>query len=381
MEVIDLSQLKHPSGVPSCVATIGFFDGVHLGHQYLLSRVAEDARRHGLASAVITFSDHPRQVLQSDFRPQLLTTTEERLALLSTTGIGYCVVLPFTRDLSSLSARAFMDEILRQTVHVKRLHIGYDHRFGHDRTEGFDRYVAYGRELGIEVVREDGLRVADLSHDASLNVAPETALSSSLIRRLLLDGRVQEASLLLGRPYHLAGRVVNGEHEGRHLGYPTANIDLQSSSKLVPAAGAYSVIAVEGAHSFPPPTAQCHHAMMNIGTRPTFGDGHPQTLEVHILNYSGNLYDQHLSVFFVDRLRGEKRFDSLAELTAQLDKDVIMAEQQLNAASKTSYDNESPSAGACNHQADAAAETPSRQAASPSAPTINNQTERKESSI
>lgn len=335
MEVIYLSKFMQPAAIPPCVATIGFFDGVHLGHQYLLRQVADDAHRHGLASAVITFGDHPRQVLQTDYRPLLLTTTEERLASLSTTGISYCLVLPFDRDMASLSARMFMDEILRKTVQVKRLHIGYDHRFGHDRTEGFEQYVGYGRELGIEVVREDGLHVADLAYAQSLDIAPETAISSSLVRRMLLEGRVREASVLLGRHYHLTGRVVNGEHEGRHLGYPTANIDLQDSCKLVPAAGAYSVLAVEGTLCAAPTLDQGHHAMMNIGTRPTFGDGHPQSLEVHILNFTGDLYDQCLSVFFVDRLRGERRFNSPADLAAQLDKDVILAERQLKAAAKS----------------------------------------------
>lgn len=325
MEVIYLNKSLENAELPPCAATIGFFDGVHRGHQYLLSRVADDARSHGLASMVITFGEHPRQVLQSDYRPHLLTTTEERLALLASTGVDYCMVLPFDIDMAALSARSFMDTVLKQTLHVERLHIGYDHHFGHDRTEGFEQYVGYGRDLGITVVHEEGLRLSAFMQQVPANLSGETAVSSSLVRRLLSEGFVDEAAFLLGRFYDITGRVVGGAHEGRLLGYPTANLDLCDSYKLVPSPGVYAVFAQNG-----------QPAMMNIGIRPTYGEGHPQTLEVHILNFSANLYGQQLTVRFVSRLRGERRFDSPSALADQLCADACEASRRLQAVSSLS---------------------------------------------
>lgn len=323
MEIIYLNKSLENVELPPCAATIGFFDGVHRGHQYLLNRVAADAHSHGLASMVITFGEHPRQVLQSDYRPHLLTTPEERLSLLSTTGVDCCVVLPFDLEMASLSARSFMDTVLKQTLHVERLHIGYDHHFGHDRSEGFEQYVGYGRDLGITVVHEEGLRLSAFMNQIPANLSGETAVSSSLVRRLLSEGLVDEAAILLGRFYDITGRVVGGAHEGRQLGYPTANLDLCCSSKLVPSAGVYAVLVQNG-----------QPAMMNIGTRPTYGEGHPQTLEVHILNFSADLYGQQLTVHFVSRLRGERRFDSPSALAEQLCADARETSRRLRVASQ-----------------------------------------------
>ena len=168
------------------------------------------AHSHGLASMVITFGEHPRQVLQSDYCPHLLTTPEERLSLLSTTGVDCCVVLPFDLEMASLSARSFMDTVLKQTLHVERLHIGYDHHFGHDRSEGFEQYVGYGRDLGITVVHEEGLRLSAFMNQIPANLSGETAVSSSLVRRLLSEGLVDEAAILLGRFYDITGLSRTG---------------------------------------------------------------------------------------------------------------------------------------------------------------------------
>ena len=294
----------------SCVATIGFFDGVHLGHRYIINKVVEMARRKGLASTVVTFERHPREVLHSDWCPQLLTTIDEKAELLSQTDIDYLVVLQFDEAMASLSAQDFMHDILQQRLGVKVLVTGYDNRFGHNRTEGFDDYVRYGREMGMAVVQGDPIEVSSIR------------VSSSKVRRLLAEGLVEQAAECLGRPYMLSGRVVCGEHIGREMGFPTANLQLADSGKLIPASGVYAVkVKLEG-------STELYHGMMNIGSRPTFGGQH-QTLETHIFHFDGNIYGQQMTVLFVSRLRSEQRFDSREALMSQLESDLHQAEAVL----------------------------------------------------
>ena len=295
-------ELKKGSG---CVATIGMFDGVHRGHQFLIGMVTEKARHMGLASSVITFDRAPRQVLDPMFRPQLLTTLEEKTEAIRALNIDRLVVLPFTQETASLTAQAFMQQILRDQLNVKVLITGYDNRFGHNRAEGFDDYVHYGEELGIEVLRGDVQLTADGSHP----------LSSSVVRRLLTEeGCVDEMPQCLGRYYQLQGKVESGEHIGHQLGFPTANLQPSDPFKLIPASGAYAVWATIG------DSQELRPAMMNIGTRPTF-DGRNRTLEVNILDFNGNLYGQAVTITFVRRLREERRFDSPEALVAQLKED------------------------------------------------------------
>ena len=291
----------------SCAATIGFFDGVHQGHQYLLRRLVDEARQAGLLSCVITFDRHPRQVLQTDYCPRLLTTFEERKELLAQTGIDLCVILPFSSEMAALSAKDFMKDILLDRIGVKRLYIGYDHRFGHNRSEGFEDYVRYGEEMGMEVLQNDAFVLSPSTDEA----VEQESVSSSSIRKALLQGNLDQARMLLGYPYFLSGKVVDGEHEGRKMGFPTANIDVTCKEKLLPAPGAYVVeVSIEGEEKALP-------GMMNIGTRPTFGENN-LSLEVHVLDYSGNLYGKMLSVSFLERLREEHRFVSTEELREQL---------------------------------------------------------------
>lgn len=307
METLTLTpQTRH---LVPCVATVGMFDGVHRGHQYLIGRLCETARARGLAAVAITFDRPPRQVLQAGWTPQLLTSAEKKLQLLSQTPLDACVVLPFTPEMARLSARDFM-QLLRQQLDVRVLVTGYDNRFGHNRSEGFTDYVRYGRELGMEVVASDCWTTEGV------------AASSSGIRQLLREGRVEEGTRLLGYPYALCGQVVHGEHIGTSLGYPTANLQPTEPCQLIPAAGVYAVRVQIG------DDPMCHPAMMNIGTRPTF-DGHEQTLEVHLLHYAGNLYGQRLTVTFCRWLRGEHAFASAEALKAQLAEDARQAEELL----------------------------------------------------
>ena len=302
METICLNQGDFR--LPKCVSTIGVFDGVHKGHQHLIGMVAEQAKASGLSSVVVTFDRSPRQVLDPSFRPQLLTTLEEKQAIISQLGIDYLVLLPFTKELAALTAREFMQQILHDQLNADLLITGYDNRFGHNREEGFEDYVRYGQEMGMQVVRGD----------AELMVDGSQAVSSSVIRQLLLDGRVEQMPQCLTRLYQFSGKVMPGEHIGHQLGFPTANLELLCADKLIPASGVYAVWATIGKNH------QKRAAMMNIGTRPTF-EGKGQTLEVNILDFDDNLYGQRVDIQFVQRLREERRFDSPQALVAQLQED------------------------------------------------------------
>ena len=297
-----------PVNTTACVATIGFFDGVHRGHRFLISQVCEQAKAEGREAMVITFDRHPRQVLQDDYQPALLTTTDEKLQLLEETGIDTVAVLHFDRVMASLSARDFMEQVLLGRLNVRTLVTGYDNRFGRGRTENFNDYVRYGQELGIRVVQSEAFMLGG-EH-----------VSSSLVRSALLRSDVAHAARCLGRPYVLTGRVVSGHQEGRKLGFPTANVDVSASACLVPANGVYAVkvgIMADGPHAASSATFE---GMMNIGMRPTFR-GHRQTLEVYLFNFNGDIYGRELSVAFIRHIREEQRFDSADMLAAQLRRD------------------------------------------------------------
>jgi riboflavin kinase/FMN adenylyltransferase len=285
-----------------CVATIGFFDGVHRGHQFLIANVMEEARKAGLQSLVITFDRHPRQVLSQDYQPRLLTTLERKLQLLSLTGVDNVAVLHFTKEMAGLSAHDFMQQILHDKLNVRELIIGYDNRFGHNRAEGFDDYVGYGKEMGIKVMQSTPFSVGDIK------------VSSSLTRSFLEGGEVEMAARCLGRPYELSGTVVKGFQQGRKLGFPTANLDTGDSGLLIPKGGVYAVKASIDDHQRLMP------AMMDIGTRPTYG-GTKLSLETNIFNFHGCLYGKPLSVQFIKRIRDDIKFDSIEALAAQIQKD------------------------------------------------------------
>ena len=283
------------------VATIGMFDGVHKGHQFVLRQVVACAGERGLQSMAITFDQSPRQ-------EQLLTPLDEKLRLITEAGIDHVEVLSFTPSLKTMTARQFMEQMLKEQLDVQVLLIGYDNRFGHLREEGFEDYVRYGRELGIEVI----------------GLPAEGDVSSSRIRQLLVEGRIDEATKCLGHPYTMTGRVTHGEHVGTELGFPTANLLPNDSRQLIPANGVYAVRV----SPLTSQTSPLYKGMMNIGTRPTFNGDH-QTLEVHLFNFDQDLYDQQLAVSFVSRLREERRFDSREALRTQLQKDALLAEKVL----------------------------------------------------
>ncbi len=307
MKTIYLDK-EYTSATP-CVATIGFFDGVHRGHQFLIRQLVQLAKERGWASRLITFDKHPRQVLKKDFQPKMLTTFEEKLQLLSETGVDECVVLPFSEQMAALSAYEFMKMILQGQLNVRLLYVGYDHRFGNSRKEGYEDYVRYGKELGIEVKQSVVYPWQDIN------------VSSSVIRRFIQEGEMEKAVDCLGHSFTLTGCVVAGERQGRKMGFPTANIQLDNPEKLLPAVGVYAVqVSLED-------NSPMYTGMMNIGTRPTFNGDH-QTIEVHLFHFSDDLYGKRLRIDVKSRVRDEQRFASPEALREQLEKDEEQILQQ-----------------------------------------------------
>ena len=295
---------KNNDAVPwdKCVATVGFFDGVHGGHRFLLNEVITEARREQSISVVVTFNEHPRKVLKSDFQPRLLTTLEEKLELLDTTGIDACVVLDFTPELSQLTAQEFITRVLHRDLRVKTLFVGHDHRFGHNREEGFDEYQQYGKELGISVIKAEQFVLDGGEH-----------FSSSQIRKALLEGDILLANTLLTYPYMFMGKVIGGYKNGRKIGFPTANIWFESKEKIIPAVGVYAVYVYVKGHKY--------KGMMNIGYRPTFSADNTLSMEVHIIDFDSDIYDQKIKVECICYIRNEMKFNGVDELVTQLKKD------------------------------------------------------------
>lgn len=309
-----------------CVATIGFFDGVHAGHRYLIQQVKEIAAAKGLRSALVTFPVHPRKVMKADYRPELLTTPEEKTALLASVGVDYCLLLDFTLKIAGLSAREFMTQVLKERYQVRYLVIGYDHRFGHNRSEGFEDYVRYGKEIGMEVVRAKAY-----TDNEAAGSEPNVPISSSLIRRMLHQGEVDKAALCLKYDYFLDGIVVGGYQVGRKIGFPTANLRVDHPDKLIPENGVYAVwVAFDG---------KTYMGMLNIGIRPTIDNGPERSIEVHILHFHSDIYDKSVRITFVKRIRSEQKFPDIDRLIEQLHKDAGKTEEIL-LADKTSHSNQ-----------------------------------------
>ena len=282
------------------VLTVGTFDGVHLGHQAILDYLKERAARVDGCSVVVSFDPHPREVVTGEHVP-LLTTLDERADLLEMHGIDRFVVLPFTRDLSNLEPDEYVEQILIETVGLKEIVIGYDHRFGRNRAGDRSTLERLGAQHGfsVDVIPEQIVR--------------EVTVSSSEVRRQLEAGEVARAAELLGRPYVLSGTVVRGDQRGRTIGYPTANLRVVGERKLVPRLGVYAVwVEYRGAR---------HGGMMNVGRRPTFESDGAVSVEVHLFDFDADLYGQTLRVQFVQRLRDEQKFDGVEAIVAQLGED------------------------------------------------------------
>ena len=290
------------------VLTIGTFDGVHLGHQKIIERVVATARQEGLLATIFTFFPHPRMVVQHDKSLKLIHTLEEKKQLLQRLGVDLLVVQPFNEAFAQLTAEEFVSTILVQHLNVKKVIIGYDHRFGRNRTANINDMRLFGEKYGFAV------------EEISVQEVDEVSVSSTKIREALNKGDVTTAEHYLGAPYSLTGTVVHGLKLGRTLGYPTANIQVTEDYKLIPKDGVYAVYSYIG--------AQKVYGMMSIGKNPTI-EGKGASIEVYFFDFNGDLYDRELTIYFVKYLREERKFSSVALLKKQLQDDETTARKAI----------------------------------------------------
>lgn len=287
---------------PNSVITVGTFDGVHLAHREIIRDVVNRSKAKEGRSVVVTFEPHPKEVVASTRGPvRLLSTLDDRIALIGGMDVDVLLVLEFTYAFSRISPREFYRDYIVQGTGVDEVVVGYDHMFGRDRAAGIEELVRMGKEFDFSVFAVHPFAVGG-----------ET-VSSTKIRAALEAGDVAKASLLLGRPYGFSGRVVRGDGRGKTIGFPTANIEPSARGKIIPARGVYAVKVRIGATEYA--------GMMNIGVRPTVSAGGVETVEVHVLDFSRDLYGETVAVTFIKRLRDEQRFSSITELAAQLARD------------------------------------------------------------
>ncbi|MBL7710951.1 MAG: bifunctional riboflavin kinase/FAD synthetase [Chitinophagaceae bacterium] len=299
----DLPRFERP------VLTIGTFDGVHHGHRTILDSVVREAKAMQGTSILITFAPHPRKLICPDEALHLLNTLEERLDQVARSGMDVTIVVPFTKAFAQLTAQEYIERFLIGKFHPVAIVIGYDHRFGHDRTGGIGMLQEYSKPHHF-LVREIPPQLID-----------QAAVSSTQIRKALLQGQVEQAAQMLDSYYSLSGTVNKGAQRGRTIGFPTANITVPDPDKLVPLSGVYAVYVLAG--------GQRYKGMLNIGTNPTVTADRSIKIEVHLLDFDGDLYDQQISIQFVKRLRSEQKFEGLDALKAQLAADRQHTEQAL----------------------------------------------------
>lgn len=282
--------------------TTGTFDGIHIGHKKILSRLNEMCHQQALRSVLLTFDPHPRKVLfPDDHGLQLLNTLDEKLELLEATGIDDVIVHPFTKEFSRTTAIYYVRDLLVQKLSMKKLVIGYDHQFGRNREGSIDQLREYAPLYNFDVSEIPAQDIDDVS------------VSSTKIRKALLAGEVDRASSFLSYDYFVTGSVVEGKKRGAGLGFPTANIQVNSDTKLIPRMGVYAVkVLVDDVFYF---------GMLNIGHNPTFGSNSTRTMEVNIFDFNQNIYQKNIRVYFKARIRDEKKFNSPEELVSQLNMD------------------------------------------------------------
>lgn len=290
------------------IAAIGMYDGVHLGHRFLIDYLGVEARSRGLVPSVVTFSRHPLSIVRPLEVPALLTTLEERVRMLGDAGAEDVIVLAFNDSLRKSTAEEFLRK-LKRNYGIEALVLGFNNRFGHDRPENLAQYREIGARAGVDVIAAPEYR------------GEASPVSSSVIRKHLDNGDMEKAAKALGRPYSLTGEVVDGQKLGRTLGFPTANIELMCAESLVPKPGVYAAYVTT-------PDGERRAAVVNIGYRPTVDassdepDGHKLSIEAHIIGYTGYIYGEYIRIEFVKYLRQERKFSSAAKLSSQVKDDV-----------------------------------------------------------
>ena len=282
------------------IVTIGTFDGVHLGHQQILKQLTDTSQKLKLKSVLLTFFPHPRMVLQPDISMRLIQTIQEREKALENTGLDYLVIHPFSTVFSRLSADDYVKQILVEQLNIRKVVVGYDHRFGRNRTASLEDMYHYADIYDFEVIEIDAKKI------------DSTAVSSTKIRNAIDHGNIELANNYLGQPFTLEGMVVHGDKRGRKLAYPTANIDLQNQHKIVPKQGVYLVKSKL--------KSRVVYGMMNIGTKPTFDTTMP-SIEVHFLDWNGDLYGKAVQVELLKWIREERKFKTVKELQTQIQTD------------------------------------------------------------
>jgi len=292
-------ELAEISPKKDMLLTIGVFDGVHLGHQYLISLLTKQARQQNLLSGVVTFRQHPQEVLSPQTKPPFLTDLTTRVNLLKNEGAEAVITLSFTRELARLGARQFVS-LLKKYLRMRGIITGPDFALGQNREGNTDTLRALGQDMNFSVIVIPPIKVNG------------EVVSSTAIRKALADGDMKRVSSLMGRPYSLHGHVIPGSGRGVGLGFPTANLDVDSEQAL-PVDGVYATWAYID--------DKAYQSMTNIGKRPTFGDNQP-TVEVHVPDYLGDLYGQELKIDIIERLRSEKKFDTIEELQKQIAEDI-----------------------------------------------------------
>ncbi len=296
---IDIYKVSDPT-----VVTIGTFDGVHIGHQKIIKRLIDTGKQEGLKSVILTFFPHPRMVLQKDAKIKLINTIDERHRILDALGLDYLLIQEFTKAFSRLSAEDFVKQILVDRLHAKKVIIGYDHRFGRNRNANIDDLKRFGTQYNFEV------------EEISAQDVDAVAVSSTKVRKALVDGDLLKANLFLGYPFMITGTVIKGKGLGRQLGFSTANILVEESYKLIPKYGAYIVSATLKGETV--------YGMMNIGINPTV-NGEKESIEAHFFNFNEDIYNKKIQINVLHRIRDEQKFESVNALKEQLKRDKDLA--------------------------------------------------------
>ncbi len=300
--------------IKDSVVTIGTFDGVHIGHQKIISQLVDIAKTNDLQALVLTFFPHPRMVVQKDSDIKLINTIDEKAAQLQELGVDHLVVKEFTKSFSRLTALEYVRDVLVNKLKVKHIIVGYDHHFGRNRTATIDDLIEFGNFYDFEVTQIDAQEIGDV------------AVSSTKIRKALYEGKMKIANQFLGYDFMLTGIVVKGKGLGSNLNFPTANIHIEESYKLIPKEGVYLVQSNLNGHQT--------YGMMNIGKNPTVSQDNKTHIEVHFFDFDEDLYGKTLKIELLDHLRSEIKFPNIDALKAQLENDKSTAKERINLLSK-----------------------------------------------
>ena len=294
------NNIQSYSSEKESILTIGTFDGVHIGHNKILTKLVEESKKNNLSSLIMTFFPHPRIVLQKSEEIKMIDTMDEKIHLFEKTGVDNLIVQPFDENFSKIRAKEFVEEILVKKLKIKHIIIGYDHRFGKDR------------EASVEDLKKFGLNYMFTVEEIAAQEIHSIAISSTKIRNAILKGEIKKCNEYLGRNFMLTGKVVHGDGLGKKINFPTANIQIKEPYKIIPKNGVYLAKTIFNSNIY--------FGMMNIGVRPTIG-GKNKSLEIYFFNFKDNIYDKTISIEIINKIRDEEKFSSIDELKTQLKKD------------------------------------------------------------